>query len=195
MSKENTPEKIRQRTLAFVTMFSMFLGTSASAGIGGFYTYKNHQQISYLEKDLSFINHQIRAEYQGSPLNQGSFFKALEKLHLDIAIRSELYRKTREDWWRLTIFASITSLYLLLLALFSLRQLQKVIWKDYLICYFPDEVVGELIAFRRELTEANKSTLSIETRLLYVVFTLIWAFYIQINIENLWLPSKDQRRR
>ncbi len=104
-------------------------------------------------------------------------------------------RQIRDRQWMLTGSASVISLCLLLLTFFSLQQLQRIGWRGHLICYFPDEVVSELIAFRRELTETNKSPLSIETRLLYVVFTLIWAFYIQINIDNLWLPSKDQRRR
>jgi hypothetical protein len=76
-----------------------------------------------------------------------------------------------------------------------LKELQRITWKDHITCYFPEEVVSELSALRGELTQTKKSTLLIETTLLYVIFTLIWAFYIQINIDNLWLPSKDQRRR
>jgi HEAT repeat protein len=104
-------------------------------------------------------------------------------------------RQMRDSQWLLTGSALAISLFLLLLTLFSLRQLHRISWQGHLICYFPREVVGELIAFRGELTQAKKPTILIETTLLYVVFTLIWAFYIQINIDNLWLPSKDQRRR
>jgi hypothetical protein len=104
-------------------------------------------------------------------------------------------RQIRDRQWILTGSASAISLLLLLLTLFSLRQVQRIGWNDHLTCYFPEEVVGELIALRRELTQANQSKLLIETKLLYEIFTLIWGFYIQINIDNLSLPSKDQRRR
>jgi HEAT repeats len=104
-------------------------------------------------------------------------------------------RQVRDNQWVLTGFAATASFFSLLLTLFCLQELQRIAWKNHLICYFPDEVVGELIALRRELTKAEKSTLFIETKLFHEVLTLIWAFYIQINIENLWLPSKDQRRR
>jgi PBS lyase HEAT-like repeat len=104
-------------------------------------------------------------------------------------------RQMRDSQWILTGSALAISSFLLLLTLFSLRQLHRISWQGHLICYFPKEVVSELIAFRRELTQSKKPTILIEITLLYVVFTLIWAFYVQINIENLWLPSKDQRRR
>jgi hypothetical protein len=104
-------------------------------------------------------------------------------------------RQIRDAQWTLTGSALAAFLLLLMLTLFSFRELQKIIWQDHLICYFPEEVVGELTALRHELTQANKSPLLVEITLLHVIFTLIWAVYIQINIDNLWLPSKDQRRR
>jgi HEAT repeat protein len=104
-------------------------------------------------------------------------------------------RQMRDIQWILTVLSLAISFSLLVLAWFYLRQLQRIVWQDHLICYFPEEAVSELIAFRCELTQAKKPTILIETTLLYVIFTLIWAFYIQINIDNLWLPSKDQRRR
>jgi hypothetical protein len=104
-------------------------------------------------------------------------------------------RRIRDSQWILTSSALVASLLLFLLTLFSFQQLYRIGWQEYIVCYFPEEVVGELIALRRELTKAEKSTLFIETKLLHEVLTLIWAFYIQINIENLSLPSKDQRRR
>jgi HEAT repeat len=104
-------------------------------------------------------------------------------------------RRMRDSQWTLTGFALAAFLFLLLLTLFCLKELQRITWKDHITCYFPEEVVSELSALRGELTQTKKSTLLVETTLLYVIFTLIWAFYIQINIDNLWLPSKDQRRR
>jgi HEAT repeats len=104
-------------------------------------------------------------------------------------------REIRDQQWTLTGYASVTSLFLLLLTLLCLKEMQRIAWKDHLTCYFPEETVGELIALRHELTQAKKPTVLVEAKLLYVIFTLIWAFYIQINIDNLWLPSKDQRRR
>lgn len=104
-------------------------------------------------------------------------------------------RQIRDSQWMLAGSALTAFLFLLVLTLFALRELQIILWKDHMICYFSEEVVGELIALRRELTQAKKPRILIEITLLYVVLTLIWAFYIQINIENLWSPSKNQRRR
>jgi HEAT repeat protein len=104
-------------------------------------------------------------------------------------------RQIRDNQWIFTVSTLAVSLFLFLLTLFCLRQLQRIAWKDHLVCYFPEEVVGELIALRHELTKEKQSILLVETTLLYVVFTLFWAFYVQINIDNLWLPSKDQHRR
>jgi HEAT repeat protein len=118
-----------------------------------------------------------------------------KEFKVNLSPMNQLSRMRRDSQWILTGFALAAFLFLFVLTLFSLRELQRIVWQDHLICYFPEEVVGELIVLRRELTQAKKSKLLIETTLLYVIFTLIWAFYIQINIDNLWLPSKDQRRR
>jgi HEAT repeat protein len=125
------------------------------------------------------------------------YLKYNQKLKESPAKRSSVnqLRSIRDQQWILTISLSATSSFLSFLTLFCLRQVLRIGWNGHLICYFPEEVVGELIAFRHELIQEKKPMILIETTLLCVVFTLIWAFYIQINIENLWLPSKDQRRR
>jgi hypothetical protein len=58
--------------------------------------------------------------------------------------------------------------------------------------YVPEECVGELGALKQKLTEQNKSIWAIWFRLFVQIIALIWAFYIKIKIDNLWLP-KDRR--
>lgn len=89
--------------------------------------------------------------------------------------------------------SGIAILVLLLLMLQNLRQLQGITWVGYLNFYFPEEVVAELAALRAQLTQTQKSTWLIRYILFYEVLTLIWAFYIQITIDNFWLPSSDRR--
>jgi hypothetical protein len=197
------------------TVFVLFVGILIT-GIGSYWTDQEDKKIPYLKgdigltgyrnKDLEFSGHQFRKKHPGTQSSQKFISKAIKRSSSSIQIGSDSRLKIRDIVWAFTILTSIvTSIicsFLLLLGLltFNLRlfQIQRLLrngCKGYLGCYFPEEAVGELIALRRELTHTKKSRIVIEITLLYVVFTLIWAFYIQINIENLWLPSKDQRRR
>jgi hypothetical protein len=83
--------------------------------------------------------------------------------------------------------ASLASLTLLVL-LMQRYRVQGITWAGYMNCCFPEEVVAELLALCEGLTQAKKSPWLIRIILLYQVCTLIWAFYIQINLENLSLP-------
>ena len=68
------------------------------------------------------------------------------------------------------------------------RNLQKIT-----ILLFPEECVAELFVVKRRMKKAKCSTWEIRWELFQQVLGLFWAYYIQIKLENLWLPPGDQR--
>jgi hypothetical protein len=89
--------------------------------------------------------------------------------------------------------ASAATLVLLLLMLRSIQQFKAITFSDHLICYFSEEIVSELVALRDRLTKEKKSTWLIRFILFYQILTLGWGIYIQIDIDNRTLPSRDRK--
>jgi hypothetical protein len=109
-------------------------------------------------------------------------------LHSQQATRQNLVRE-------LILLGGIRSVALVLLLL-NLRHFQKfkeITFLGHLKCYFSDEIVAELVALREKLTKEGKSTWVVKFTLFYQILTLVWGIYIQINIDNLTLPSSDRR--
>lgn len=88
---------------------------------------------------------------------------------------------------------SLATLVLLLLKLLHSQQVKGITFSVNLKSYFSDDIVAELAALRERLTKENKSTWRIRISLFYQILTLVWGIYIQINIDNLTLPSRDRR--
>ncbi|NES00493.1 MAG: hypothetical protein F6J86_43060 [Symploca sp. SIO1B1] len=57
----------------------------------------------------------------------------------------------------------------------------------------PEECIGELEALHQRMKSQQRPLWFIQLRMLQEVVELLWAFYIQINLENLWLPGKNNR--
>jgi HEAT repeats len=89
--------------------------------------------------------------------------------------------------------SSLATLVLLLLKLLHSQQVKGITFSVNLKSYFSDDIVAELAALRERLTKENKSTWRIRISLFYQILTLVWGIYIQINIDNLTLPSRDRR--
>lgn len=62
----------------------------------------------------------------------------------------------------------------------------------HLVAFLPEAWVGELGALQRRMKKQNASVWEIRRRLLEEFVTLLWVFYIQVQLENLWLPSGDR---
>jgi HEAT repeat protein len=93
-----------------------------------------------------------------------------------------------------TVIADILAISLLLLIMLrQIRYLRGITWYGYWICYFPEEVIQDLADLSDRLAQEGKTTRQIRTRIYAEILTLIWVFYIQVNIENLWLPKGDRR--
>ena len=57
----------------------------------------------------------------------------------------------------------------------------------------PEECVAELEALHQRMKSQQRPLLFIQLRMLQEVVELLWAFYIHINLENLWLPGGYNR--
>ncbi len=59
---------------------------------------------------------------------------------------------------------------------------------------FPEECVAELEAFSRQLHSSNKPRWLINMIVLGSYLELIFALYIQIKVENIFLPNKNNQK-
>lgn len=64
-----------------------------------------------------------------------------------------------------------------------------------LITFIPEECVAELGALYQQKKSEQHSIWFIRTIMLWSFLELLWAFYIQINVENLWLPNSKERKK
>ncbi len=64
-----------------------------------------------------------------------------------------------------------------------------------LIIVLPEEYVADLKDLYQQLIKEKRSTWVIRTIILWSVLELLWAFYIQIKIENIWLPKNKARKK
>jgi hypothetical protein len=93
--------------------------------------------------------------------------------------------------------AYISTTLLILLALpWVFLPLGKVLtaiknWKFQLSLFFPEECAAELGALHQRLKVNGKSTWFIRLRMIQEILELLVAIYIQIKIEDLWLPQKS----
>jgi hypothetical protein len=93
-------------------------------------------------------------------------------------------------------FLSGMLLFLLTTTLLSFKRLNYVkwpAWSTYLNCYLPDEVIGELWALHKQLTDSQKTIPQIRNKIFRHVLESIWAFHVQIRIDNLSLPAGKRR--
>ncbi len=79
----------------------------------------------------------------------------------------------------------------LLLSSIRLRNPFSLFFSTYLL--FPEEVVAELIALKQRRQSEKVRKWQIRLELAYEIITLIWAFHIQIRIDDLKLPPGGNR--
>jgi hypothetical protein len=79
----------------------------------------------------------------------------------------------------------------LLLSSLRLRNPFSLFFSTYLL--FPEEVVAELIALKQRRQSEKVRKWQIRLELAYEIITLIWAFQIQIRIDDRKLPPGGNR--
>jgi cytochrome bd-type quinol oxidase subunit 1 len=107
--------------------------------------------------------------------------------------RASVHSKLVNQQLRMMIMFVIGTLSSFLTSILMFRQVKDVTFTGYLLYSFPEEIISELAALREQLTKQKRSTWLIRSILFYQILTLVWGIYIQINIDNLTLPSRDRR--
>lgn len=59
----------------------------------------------------------------------------------------------------------------------------------------PEEAVADLAALRQRLKRSRKNPIYIQLRMAWHFLEILWAFYIKIKIDNLWLPNKSSTKQ
>ena len=80
-----------------------------------------------------------------------------------------------------------------LLASMKVRNKLSISSTTHPLTFLPEECVAELGVLQRRMKKANTSPWQIRLRLLEEFLTLLWVFYIQVQLENLTLPSSDRK--
>jgi predicted PurR-regulated permease PerM len=89
-----------------------------------------------------------------------------------------------------TLGISALCFIVMLIVLIKQRNRISLSLTGLFICFIPEECVAELEALGEQLKSEHLSTWFIRIIILKNVLELFYAFYIEINIQNLWLFRK-----
>lgn len=59
----------------------------------------------------------------------------------------------------------------------------------------PEEATADLAALRQRLKRSRRNPVYIQLRTAWHFLEILWAFYIKIKIDNLWLPKKSSTKQ
>ncbi|MBC1225406.1 hypothetical protein GNF10_32530 [Nostoc sp. UCD121] len=66
---------------------------------------------------------------------------------------------------------------------------------DQLIIVLPEEYIADLEALYQYKNSQDLPVWVIKKEMLWTVLGMLWAFHIQINLDNLWLPNSKGHKR
>ena len=93
-----------------------------------------------------------------------------------------------------TFLTSVSAIGLGLSALLLVRQRNRgITWNMTGLCFLPEECVGELDTLYEGLKSEEKAIWTIRLIMLWNILVLLKSLYIQVAIEDLFLPSKNKR--
>jgi cation transport ATPase len=95
-----------------------------------------------------------------------------------------------------SLFLGISAVCFIVMLILLLRQRNRIslTLTGQLICFFPEECIAELEALHKQMGSEQHSIWLIRMIMLQNFLELFLAFYVQINIENLWLPQHRGRK-
>lgn len=97
-------------------------------------------------------------------------------------------------WTEMALVLGFKSLLLILIimlpSLLKMQNQTSLSFAGQLICFLPEEYIAELEALSEQLKSNNCPTWVIQTITFKCFLELMFAFYIQIKIDNFRLPSK-----
>jgi hypothetical protein len=106
---------------------------------------------------------------------------------VEAQIQAQMQAETLQQQF---ILLGISGLCFILMLLLLLRRNQiSLPLTGQLIIVLPEECVVELEAFHQQIKFEKRSAWVIRMIMLWTVLELLWAFHVQINVENLSLPK------
>jgi hypothetical protein len=87
----------------------------------------------------------------------------------------------------ISMFKSMLAILWILVSLAVLRRLEQF--------FFPEDYIANIKALHQRLQTRHKNRWLVRFIMLRAILESFWALYIQINIENLWLPKKSGSKR
>ncbi|WP_310487097.1 hypothetical protein [Chamaesiphon sp. VAR_69_metabat_338] len=197
MIEQGRKQQIQHKVLCLATCILSFLGTGGFAVYRGLSVYHINEQYNEQVARLGAKSTSV-IEYNDSSIKiiiEGLDRKYYEMKNVSfddaLALMSNRKMYIQESY---ILKAAISgTLMLFILVLFGFYRLRGVAPSVCFACYFSEEIVAELSALRERLTNEQKLTWLIRFILFYQILTLVWGIYIQINIDNLTLPSRDRR--
>ena len=125
--------------------------------------------------------------------------QALQRAEQARQLEQALQRALQAQWQKLqqeSLFLGISALCFTAMLLLLLRQRNQIslTLTGQFICIFPEECIAELEALHEQMKSEQRSNWLIHMIMLWTFLELFWAFYVQINIENLWLPQHRGRK-
>ena len=121
------------------------------------------------------------------------------KAHKDINIieqvkAEQVQKKAGQALMQDVIYLALSVFGLIIMSLLLLRMRNQISlsFTGQLICFIPEEFVAELEALSKQLKSNNYPVWLVQMIIFKCFLRLIFALYIQINIDNFWLPSKKK---
>jgi hypothetical protein len=100
-----------------------------------------------------------------------------------------LYRRRHKVWMQLMAFMLVQLPIYMLISLIILPLLGRASKS------LPEEATAELAALRQRLKRSRKTPVYIQLRTAWHFLEILWAFYIKIKIDNLWLPKESSTKQ
>lgn len=143
-----------------------------------------------------------KLEYESALDGGGSFrvlgFKLIKQQEYERILKLQHSRDEVQSKLMLEFFLllALASGFIRMLVLLLERQNQvSLSLTGQLICFLPEECIGELEALHQQMKSEQRSIWLIRMIILGNFLELLWAFYVQIKIDNLRLPQNKGHKK
>ncbi|NES24255.1 MAG: hypothetical protein F6K41_36420 [Symploca sp. SIO3E6] len=165
---------------------------------------QDHELVQELELELAQVQEMVLVRKRESELEYKLVRKLVQNQEMLLVYHQEMLltqdhelvqvqklereriQKLNQAW----LILGLSALSLITLLLLLLKQQNQVSLTLTGELFFPEECIAELEALHQRMKSQQQPLWFIQFRMLQEIVELLWAFYIHINLENLWLPGK-----
>ena len=158
---------------------------------------QSFEQLYTQVQDLLQVMEQVRLKIEALSPTQLKQQPTQLKLMLELKWELErlnklalhLYRRRHKVWMQLMAFMLVQLPIHMLISLILLPLLGRASKS------LPEEATAELAALRQRLKRSRKNPVYIQLRTAWHFLEILWAFYIEVKIDNLWLPKESSTKQ